>query len=180
MKNRLVLLLLLVISVSSCGPSKYMAKTDNWLGMYGYSEMPMDSTTYQVTYNGDNTTPPEIVDRYALYRSAELTVAKGFNYFIVMDGTANASSSTYSSTTPGAETHSTSIEHDMDRQTGKMIPVAVTTSNQSYSTMTMTSTFHTVTKTIRMFKGERPGDNAHAFDAKSMISVMGPTISRSE
>lgn len=173
-------LILAAATLSSCGPSKYMAKTDNWLKMYGYSELPMDSSTYQVTYAGDNTMPPDLVDRYALYRSAELTVAKGFNYFIVMDGTANANSSTYTSTTPGAETHTTSIEHDMDPQTGKMIPVAVTTSNQDYSTMTMTSTFHTATKTIRMFKGERPGDNAHAYDAKSMISVMGPTISRSE
>ncbi len=164
----------IVLLLSSCGPSKYMAKSDNWLKMYGYDEMPMDSTTYQVTYNGDDNTPAEVVDRYALFRSAELTVAKGFTYFIVMDGTANTNTST--TTLPGAETHNTSIEHALDPQTGQMIPVGVTTTHRDY--MTMTHTAHTVTKTIRMYKGERPSDNAHAFDAQSMISVMGPAISR--
>jgi hypothetical protein len=151
-----------------------MARSSNWLGAYGYSEMPMDSTTYQVTYTGDQTTPADVVDRYALFRSAELTVAKGFNYFIVMDGSANANIT--STTIPGMESHNTTIEHHVDPQTGQMIPVAVTTTSQDYSTST--STTHTVTKTIRMFKGERPGDNAHAFDAKSMISVMGPSVQR--
>lgn len=169
-----LLLILFAFILASCAPSKYMAKSDNWQGMFGYSEAPIDSSTWQVTYAGDNTMPPDLVDRYALYRSAELTVAKGYSYFIVLNGQANANSMT--STMPGAETHNTTIEHDVDPQTGKMIPVAVTTTDQDY--MTTTSTFHTVTKTIRMFKGERPGDNANAYDAKSMISVMGPSIQR--
>jgi hypothetical protein len=166
--------ILAVLLLSSCGPSKYMSKSDNWLGMYGYSEQPMESSTYQVTYAGDNTMPPDLVDRYALYRSAELTVAKGYSYFVVMDKQSDAS--TFTNTMGGAGAPTTTIEHDIDPQTGKSIPVAVTTSNPNY--MTTTSTTHTVTKTIRMFKGERPGDNAMAYDAKSMISVMEPTISR--
>jgi hypothetical protein len=173
MKN-LIYCVLAVITLSSCGPSKYMSKSDNWLGMYGYSEQPMDSSTYQVTYAGDNTMPPDLVDRYALYRSAELTVSKGYSYFVVIDKQSDAS--TFTNTMGGAGAPTTTIEHDIDPQTGKSIPVAVTTSNPNY--MTTTSTTHTVTKTIRMFKGERPADNASAYDAKSMISVMGQTISR--
>jgi hypothetical protein len=176
--QRILLLPLLLLLLSSCGPSKYMSKTDNFWGLYGYSDMPLDSTTYQVTYAGDQTVPADLVDRYALYRCAELTTSKGFNYFVILDKDADANTTTTSTTTPGAETHNTTIEHDIDPQTGKSIPVAVTTTNQDYMTTTSSSTTHTVMKTIRMFKGERPGDNANAYDAKSMVSVMGPTISR--
>ena len=166
--------LLAVLLLSSCSPSKYMSKTDNMWGMYGYSEVPLDSSTYQVTYTGDYTQPSDLVDRYALYRSAEVTVSKGFDYFVVMDGQANASAVT--NVMQNAGTPTTTIEHDIDPQTGRMIPVAVTTSNPSY--MTSTSTAHTATKTIRMFKGARPADNVSAYDAKSMVTMMAPNINR--
>jgi hypothetical protein len=169
-----ILCFLVVLLLSSCGPSKYMSKTDNMWGMYGYSEQPLDSTTYQVIYSGDYTQPPDLVDRYALYRSAELTVAKGYSYFVVLDKQADAS--TYTSTMPGATTSNTSIQHVVDPQTGQMIPVGVTTTSTNY--MTTSGTAHTAIKTIRMFKGQRPEDNAMAYDAKSMVAVMGPTISR--
>jgi hypothetical protein len=174
MMRTLLFWLVAVLFLSSCGPSKYISKSDNWIGLYGYSETPIDSSTYQVTYAGDNTMPPDLVDRYALYRSAEVTVAKGFDYFVVMDGQANAS--TMTNVMQNAGTPTTTIEHDIDPQTGKMIPVAVTTSNPSY--MTTTSTAHTVTKTIRMFKGARPTDQTQAFDAKSMVTMMAPSIQR--
>jgi len=173
MRN-LIFCILAVLFLSSCGPTKYTARSDTWTHAYGYDDAPLDSTTYQVTYFGDASMPSNLVDRYALYRSAELTVAKGFNYFIVMDGQANANTTT--STMPGMESHNTTIEHDIDPQTGQIIPVAVTTTSQNYTTTSYTA--HTVIKTIRMFKGERPADNANAYDAKSMLSVMGPTISR--
>ncbi|HEX5316092.1 MAG TPA: hypothetical protein VFX22_05520 [Candidatus Kapabacteria bacterium] len=164
----------IALLLASCSPSKYMAKSDNWQNMYGYSEAPIDSSTWQVTYAGDNTMPPDLVDRYALYRSAELTVAKNYDYFIVMNGQANANSMT--TTVGGGSIPNTTIEHQIDPQTGKMIPVAVTTTSPNY--MTSTFTAHTVTKTIRMFKGARPAENANAYDAKSMLSVMGPSIQR--
>ena len=170
----LLVSLLTVLLLSSCSPSKYMSKGDNVWGMYGYSEVPIDSSTCLITYAGDYTQPSDLVDRYALYRAAEVTVAKGFDYFVVMDGQANASALT--NVMQNAGTPTTTIEHDIDPQTGRMIPVAVTTSNPSY--MTSTSTAHTVTKTIRMFKGARPADNVQAYDAKSMVTMMAPSIQR--
>jgi len=61
----------------------YQPNPDPGLGHYGYSELPIDSTRYEVTFTGDYDTPTETIDQYALYRSAELTVNHGFDYFIV-------------------------------------------------------------------------------------------------
>ena len=133
------------VALSSC-VTKY-AQRGSWPDMYGYSDEPIDSTTYQVTFAGNSATSPVDVDRYALYRAAEVTVDKGFDYFVVLN-----------------------TEDDVSKKTFGMV-------NETQLTTT-TYKEHTSTKTIRMFKGQRPADNSNAYDAKSMISVMGPTIAR--
>jgi hypothetical protein len=50
---------------------------------FGYEEAALDSTTYHVTYWDSSSS--ENADRLALYRAAELTVQRGFDYFIVTD-----------------------------------------------------------------------------------------------
>jgi hypothetical protein len=56
----------------------------DWQGItynyYGYSEVPLDSTSYQVTFTGSSA---DGNDRFSLYRAAELTDSCGFDYFIV-------------------------------------------------------------------------------------------------
>ncbi len=91
---------------------------------YGYSEVPIDSTSYQVNFTGDS---PDGNDRYSLYRAAELAEEHGFDYFIVTNPRTNDGSAT---------------------------------------------------KTIRMYKGPTPTDNPSAYNAKSMLAVMGPTINK--
>jgi hypothetical protein len=50
------------------------------LEYYGYSEVALDSSSYQVTFSGSSS---DGNDRFSLYRSAELTDSSGFDYFIV-------------------------------------------------------------------------------------------------
>ncbi|GEM_PF-1155986 len=173
--KKCAVLIVFGLFIAGCGlwsPSKY-APYSSW-GQQGYRETPLDSSTYQVTFSGNAATAADVVDRYALYRAAELTVEHGFDYFVVVDAQHNEA---HNSTTTAMPTgNNTEIQHTIDPQTGQWVPVAVTTTN--YQTMTTTTTSHTVTKTVRMFKGERPADNLEAYDAKSMIQVMGPTIDR--
>lgn len=172
----LPLLLVTSLIAAGCGPSKYASKADSWIGLYGYEDLPIDSTTYQVNYAGDNTQPAPLVERYALYRCAELTSEKGFDYFVIIDKDGSTSSVTTS--LPGEMDESHHIEHQVDPQTGKSVPVSVSTSTYTPG-MTTTTHYHIATKTIRLFKGARPQDNPNAYDAKSMLTVMGPTIKRS-
>jgi hypothetical protein len=72
-----------LLGLAACSAKTlYVADPEPGLGHYGYSELPLDSTRYEVTFTGDYDTPTQTVDQYALYRSAELTVDHGFDYFI--------------------------------------------------------------------------------------------------
>jgi hypothetical protein len=176
MKNKHSVIALLGIGLlvlASCA-TKYAPATGSfWDGHTGYSEVGLDSTTWQVTFCGNNNTTDDVVNRYALYRSAELTSQRGFDYFVVLD---NNDVAAITSTVNHNNTQKTEVEHKVDPQTGRVVPVTVTTNNGS-STVT-TQAAHTVTKTIRMFQGDRPSEDPNAFDAKSMVTMMAPSIQR--
>ncbi len=162
-----------LLLLASCATKYAPVSGSFWTGQTGYSEVPLDSSTWQVTFAGNNNTTDDVVNRYALYRAAEITTQRGFDYFVVLD---NNDVAALTSTVNNSNTHETSVEHTIDPQTGKMVPVAVTT-NTGNSTIT-TQASHTVTKTVRLFNGARPADNANAYDAKAMVAMMAPSIQR--
>ncbi len=51
----------------------------------GYTEQPIKENVYIVTFKGNGFTAPERVRRYAIYRAAELTKEKGYDYFLVVN-----------------------------------------------------------------------------------------------
>jgi hypothetical protein len=173
-KNRAIALLGIgLLFLASCA-TKYAPATGSfWDGHTGYSEIPFDSTTYQVTFCGNNNTSDEVVNRYALYRCAELTSQRGFDYFVILNDNDVAA---ITKTVNHNGQQQTQIQHTVDPQTGRVVPVAVTTTN-STSTVT-TQAAHTVTNTIRMFTGQRPDDNPYAYEAKAMVTMMAPSIQR--
>jgi hypothetical protein len=162
-----------LLLLASCATKYAPVSGSFWTGQTGYSEVPLDSSTWQVTFAGNNNTTDDVVNRYALYRGAELTTQHGFDYFVVLD---NNDVAALTSTVNHNNSQSTEIQHTVDPQTGRVIPVAVTTNNGSSTVTTQAS--HTVTKTIRMFTGSRPSDNPQAYDAKAMVSMMAPSIQR--
>lgn len=57
-----------------------------WDGtQYGYSERPLEQNRYRVNFSGNSLTDRETVENYLLYRSAELTLQNGYDYFVVAD-----------------------------------------------------------------------------------------------
>ncbi|MBL8551765.1 MAG: hypothetical protein JNJ73_17385 [Hyphomonadaceae bacterium] len=54
-------------------------------GGYGYSEQQIEANRARVTFRGNGSTPRETVENLLLYRAAELTLANGFDHFIVAD-----------------------------------------------------------------------------------------------
>ncbi|HEY3875004.1 MAG TPA: hypothetical protein VGM92_05980, partial [Candidatus Kapabacteria bacterium] len=171
---RTLLLVSATLMLASCGATKYApANHSFWTGNQGYSEVPLDNATWQITFCGNDQTPDQTVNQYALYRAAELASQQGFDYFVVMND--NDLANVTSTTNQNAQKQ-TDVEHTVDPQTGRVVPVAVTTTNRS--TTTTTTAAHTVTISTRMFHGQRPADNPQAYDAKSMVSLMGPSIQR--
>jgi len=68
----------------------------------GYSAIQLDSNTLRVTFKGNGHTSRERVDTFLLYRCAEITVQRGYDYFI----TVSADTTTRSHTTGSSgDTH---------------------------------------------------------------------------
>ncbi len=59
----------------------YHARTDG--DRYGYSEMQLEGNRFRINYNGDTLTSRETVETYLLYRAAESTIERGYDYFII-------------------------------------------------------------------------------------------------
>ena len=49
----------------------------------GYSEVQVGENVFRVTFEGNSSTAPDRVSDYALLRSADLTLERGFRFFVV-------------------------------------------------------------------------------------------------
>jgi len=54
-------------------------------GGYGFSDYRIDDSHFQVTFAGNSMTSRETVEKYLLYRAAELTHQQGFDWFQTAD-----------------------------------------------------------------------------------------------
>ena len=88
------LVTLVVVVLAGCA-TQY--QPDAFTG--GYSETQLDHNVFRVTFGGNAYVSPERVEDFALLRSAELTLEKGFTHFVIVD--ARARTDTNVVTTPG-------------------------------------------------------------------------------
>ena len=61
----------------------------------GYWDEQIEPNRYRVTFAGNSLTSRETVERYLLYRAAQLTVERGFDYFVLSDRNTEKHTSTY-------------------------------------------------------------------------------------
>jgi hypothetical protein len=81
------LLAVLAATVLACGlaacvtatPYQPLNPADASAG--GYRDVKLDRTHWRVTFAGNSVTSRETVERYLLYRAAELTTSQGFDWF---------------------------------------------------------------------------------------------------
>jgi hypothetical protein len=146
-------------ALAGCGhPTPYQPVVDG----YGYSEQQIEDNRYRVSFAGNHLTPADTVQNYWLYRTAELTLDHGYDYFIVVDRNLDRST-TYQGTgtlSPGY------VTEDGDYVGG--------TGFSSYSAYP--SDRYIAYADVAMFKGEKPASDVNAYDARSVLRQLGPTI----
>ena len=75
-----------LLALAACAkPTPYVAAEDK--SRYGFTEKEIGKDQYRIGFTGNGITTRKTVDLYLLYRAAELTEDKGFDYFIVGDRT---------------------------------------------------------------------------------------------
>ncbi len=80
---RKMLLMILAIAVAGCATTQYHPST---FLSGGYTDKEISPDTYDVSFIGPSrSTDYETVRKFLLYRTAELTLEKGFDYFQVME-----------------------------------------------------------------------------------------------
>ena len=66
-------------------PTPYQPAVSESRYSYGYRDQRLDADNWRVTFAGNSLTSRETVERYLLYRAAELTVQQGFDWFETTD-----------------------------------------------------------------------------------------------
>jgi hypothetical protein len=153
MRSLLVIVSLLFLAACSASPTKYQKLNSD--GTYGgYRELAIGDSMYRIAFVGNTNTGMEAVDRYALYRCAELTVQHGGTYFELIGdkgaGTLNSNSSMW---------------QDADG---------------AYGSYSESSTAHTVFKTIRIHSGVLPANARNAYDPSVILKDMDADIKANE
>lgn len=152
----------------------------------GYSETRIANNRYQVNFAGNSLTSRERVEGYLLYRAAELTLEKGFDWFEINDRLTERDVRTYVDPDPFYRPYYGSIygywrPHWRYYRPGggwywwhpewggafwaDSIDVRTVEKFEAHAD-------------IEMFDGPVPPTNRRAFDARQVISELEPTIER--
>jgi hypothetical protein len=77
------------------GPTPYQPATGYGFNRTGYSDQRIEDNRYMVSFAGNSLTSRETVERYLLFRAAELTVQQGYDSFILVDRNTDRTTRTY-------------------------------------------------------------------------------------
>ena len=180
--NRRPLLLVAVaaatLTLAGCeSATTYHPATGHGFNREGFSEQRIEANRFMVSFAGNSVTSRDTVERYLLYRAAELTVQNGYDWFELVDRNTDRKTRTYVSDPfrPGPwgywgvswRYHRPGFGWGFyDPFWGDPWgPVDVNTIDK-----------YDAHAEIVMGHGERPSGDVHAFDARDVIQNLGPTI----
>lgn len=119
---------------------------------HGYAETQLDVNRVRVSFAGNGETSRETVETYLLYRAAELTLQRGFDYFVVADHSVDTSSQ-YAASGP---------------------PVPPIMPPRRYREISS----HTAVSDVIMHRGAHPLGVTNAYDARTVYANLAGRISR--
>lgn len=135
----------------------------------GYTDTQIDENTFSVRVEANGFTSQETASRHAMYRAAELSAEKGFDYFVILGGGNGSTSGAI--VMPSTATSRTTV-------TGYGNTAVARTTTTYSPTVAMPMVFPNSGLTFKAFKGPKPEDNPNAYDANSVMKYVGPQIGK--
>lgn len=90
------------VTLAGCAtPTPYRPAVGRGQGATGFSEQQLETNRYAVTFAGNSVTSRERVERYLLFRAAEITVRNGADWFSIVDRDTERKTDTYVDRTLG-------------------------------------------------------------------------------
>jgi len=160
----------------------YRPATGSGFSREGYSDRQIEANRFQVTFSGNTMTARDKVERYLLFRSAELTKQQGYDYFVMADRDTDKKTRTYlNDFGPSGYGGFGGYWGPRWRYFGRGYgwrswdpfggdPFF----DRSIDVDTVEK--YEATAEIVLGKGPKPAGNVRAFDAQSVIANIGPTI----
>jgi hypothetical protein len=146
----------------------------------GYSDHQIEGNRFEVSFRGNSLTSRETVERYLLFRAAELTVQHGFDHFILVSKDTETKSTTYRTGFggPGPWGYWSPYWRFYRPRYGwrSWNPFYDDPFWRDRDWDYRTVNRYEAMAEIVTGKGPKPSTNVRAFDAREVIDRLGPTI----
>lgn len=179
--------LLAVMALNACAAATtYQPSLPGRAASGGFSEQRIEANRFRVTFAGNSLTPRETVESYLLYRAAELTVAQGYDRFAIADRSTDRKASSYLQTDPFYNSwYGSRFGHFAPtwryygggRGWNSWHPYMGSPFFAGRMDLRTIEKFE-ATAEIVMGRGEKPGDDPTAFDARAVMENLVSRIQR--
>ncbi|MFZ3485322.1 CC0125/CC1285 family lipoprotein [Sphingomonas sp. 3-13AW] len=167
-------------------PTPYRPATGNGFARTGYSDEQIEPNRFQVSFSGNTLTSRETVERYLLFRAAQLTLEQGYDYFILVDRDTERRSRTYATPDPywgggfgGFGGWSPYWRfHGPRYGWGGWGPYGG--GSPFFNNDIRTVDKYEAVAEIIVGRGPKPADNIRAFDARAVVENLGPRVQMPE
>lgn len=180
----------LAAGLAACAtPTPYQPAVRGSAVSGGFSDMRIADNRFRVTFAGNTLTSRETVERYLLYRAAELTIQTGYDWFEIVDKQTDRDQRTYVEPSPFARPYGPYGfgGYGYWRPSWRYYGAGWgwRTWDPFYgspfwadSVDVRTVQRFEATAEIMLQRGPAPSDNPRAFDARQVMNNLGPTIQR--
>jgi len=171
-----------MLVVAGCATeTAYRPATGSGFERAGYSDRMIEPNRFMVSFAGNSYTSRDTVERYLLYRSAELTVQQGYDYFILSDRNTDKRTRTYATPSIAGGPYGYGYWGPSWRYRGRGFgwrswdpfwgdPFF----DRSIDVQTIDK--YEASAEIVLGHGPKPANNVRAFDAREVMRNLGPTI----
>jgi len=167
------------LTLAACmSPTYYQPAVDG----EGYSDQQIADSRYRVTFSGNSVTARNVVDNYMLYRAAEITLATGNDYFILLQHDVERDV-TYRSTVdipPGGYFYGSYFgPYPYGHGLGLFYDPFYDPFYGGYAEVTLQPIEkYRAYAMIAVYPGERPKDNPNAYDARDVMRRLAGLVLR--
>lgn len=175
-KSYLLVALLIVSGMLAGCATPYQPKKGHG---FGYSDVQLDNDSVKVSFSGNGDTSKDTVENYALFRCAEVTLQRGFDYFSIIE-TVLDKDVTVTQSIPqkseGKHKHSEEPKAEKTKSDRVLAVLDILVNDDKETVTTTTSSRYESTLYIRLFRGKKPKDRSHTYDARELMQNLAPHI----
>lgn len=171
--RRLVLLLALTFLAACATATPYQPRASDG---YGFAETPIEANRMRLSFRGNSLTERDTVETYLLFRAAEVTVERGYDYFVTNERATDARR-TYLRD-PAYYPYFRPSYWYYGRGWGWRPYYDPFFADPFWDNHVQEIIRFEAVAEVAMFRGRKPADDVNAYDAREVIANLAPRVQR--